>query len=76
MMLQSEGGGRDTNRGIGSWAVASVTVETGEHKFDASSVGDVGDSSNNQVQEIRLGGTTTKLLFESGAKTATAGGGH
>jgi hypothetical protein len=56
---------------------SSVTVENGAHKFDASSVGYVGDSTNNQIQEIRLGGTTTKLLFEAGAKTAatTAGGG-
>ena len=56
---------------------SSVTVENGARKFDASSVGYVGDSSNNQIQEIRLGGTTTKLLFEAGAKTAaTAGGSH
>ena len=56
---------------------SSVTVENGSHKFDASSVGYVGDSTNNQIQEIRLGGTTTKLLFEAGAKSAatTAGGG-
>ena len=55
---------------------STVTVENGTHKFDASSVGYVGDSSNNQVQEIRLGGTTTKLVFEAGAKTATGGGSH
>jgi hypothetical protein len=55
---------------------SSVTVENGSKKFDMTSVGYVGDSSNNQVQEIRLGGTTTKILFEAGAKTATAGGGR
>jgi hypothetical protein len=55
---------------------STVTVENGTNKFAASSVGYVGDSSNNQVQEIRLGGTTTKLVFEAGAKTATAGGSH
>jgi len=53
---------------------SSVTVQNGDHKFDASSVGYLGDSSNNQIQEIRLGGTTTKLLFGAGEKTATAGG--
>src|SRR5580704_19432306 len=53
---------------------SNVTVQNGAHKFDASSVGYVGDSANNQVQEIRLGGTTTKLLFDSGDKTAAAGG--
>ena len=55
---------------------STVTVENGTHKFDASSVGYVGDSSDNQVQEIRLGGTTPKLVFEAGAKTATGGGSH
>ena len=55
---------------------SSVTVENGAHKFDATTVGYVGDSSNNQVQEIRLGGTTTKLVFEAGAKTAAGGGSH
>ena len=51
---------------------STVTVENGTNKFAASSVGYVGDSSNNQVQEIRLGGTTTKLVFEAGAKTANS----
>jgi hypothetical protein len=55
---------------------SSVTVENGSHKFDATTVGYVGESSNNQVQEIRLGGTTTKLVFEAGAKSATVGGSH
>ena len=55
---------------------STVTVENAPHKFEASSVGYVGDSSDNQVQEIRLGGTTTKLVFEAGAKTAIAGGSH
>jgi hypothetical protein len=53
---------------------SSVTVQNGSQKFDASTVGYVGDSTNNQVQEIRLGGTTTKLLFGAGEKTAAAGG--
>ena len=53
---------------------SNVTVQNGSNKFDASSVGYVGDSANNQIQEIRLGGTSTKLVFESGEKTATAGG--
>jgi len=53
---------------------SNVTVQNGDHKFDASSVGYAGDSANNQIQEIRLGGTTTKLLFEAGDKTAAAGG--
>ena len=53
---------------------SSVTVQNGSQKFDATTVGYVGDSTNNQVQEIRIGGTTTKILFDGGAKTAAAGG--
>jgi hypothetical protein len=53
---------------------SNVTVQNGTTKFDATSVGYVGDTSDNQVQEIRLGGTTTKLVFEAGAKTAAGGG--
>jgi hypothetical protein len=50
---------------------SNVTVQNGERKFDASSVTYSADATD-QVQEIRLGGTATKLLFESGAKTAAA----
>lgn len=53
---------------------SNVTVQNGNHKFDATTVGYNGESSNNQVQEIRLGGTTTKLLFDGGAKAAAANG--
>ena len=52
---------------------SNVTVQNGSQKFFDTSVGYVGDSANNQVQEIRLGGTTTKILFQAGDKTATAG---
>ena len=55
---------------------SGVTIQNGAQKFDVTTVGYNGDSSNNQVQEIRLGGTTTKLLFEQGAKTASADGGR
>jgi hypothetical protein len=50
---------------------SNVTV----HKFDASSV-TYNASATDQVQEIRLGGTATKLLFDSGARTAAADGGR
>src|SRR5258708_1474199 len=53
---------------------STVTVQNAAQKFDATTVGYVGDSANNQVQEIRLGGTTTKLLFDASGKTAAAGG--
>jgi len=57
-------------------AETNVTVQNGAQKFEATSVGYNGDNSKTEVQEIRLGGTTTKLLFETGAKTATADGGR
>ncbi len=52
---------------------STVTVQSGSQKFDFTTVGYNGDSSNNQVQEIRLGGTTTKLVFDSGDKAVAAG---
>src|SRR5260370_17790109 len=55
---------------------SNVTVQNGGGKFDVTTVGYDGDSSNNQVQEIRLGGTSTKLLFEQRGKTAAADGGR
>jgi hypothetical protein len=48
---------------------SNVTVQSAERKFNASSVTYNADETD-QVQEIRLGGTATKLLFDSGAKTA------
>ncbi len=52
---------------------SNVTVQNGERKFEASSV-TYNAAAIDQVQEIRLGGTATKLLFDSGAKTASADG--
>jgi hypothetical protein len=48
---------------------SNVTVQSAEHKFNDSSVTYNADAAD-QIQEIRLGGTATKLLFDSGAKTA------
>jgi hypothetical protein len=48
---------------------SNVTVQSAEHKFNDSSVTYNADAVD-QIQEIRLGGTATKLLFDSGAKTA------
>lgn len=50
---------------------SNVLVQTGDRKFDASSV-TYNASATDQIQEIRLGGTATKLLFESEAKLANA----
>jgi len=54
-------------------AESNVTVQNGDRKFDASSV-TYNAAATDQVQEIRLGGTATKLVFDSGAKTAAAEG--
>jgi len=49
----------------------NVTVQNGNTKFNDSTVGYSGDTPN-QIQEIRLGGTSTKILFDSSSKTAAA----
>ena len=45
-------------------AETGVKIETGAQKFLSTTVGYGSDSSANDLQEIRLGGTSTKLLFE------------
>ena len=57
-------------------AESTVSVQNGAQTFQASSVSYNGDSSDNQIQEIRIGGTSIKLLLGSGAKTATADAGR
>lgn len=47
-------------------AEANVKIENGTQKFISTTVGYGSDSSANDLQEIRLGGTSTKLLFEPG----------
>jgi hypothetical protein len=47
-------------------AEATVKVETNAQKFPSTTVGYVGEGPGNELQEIRLGGTTTKLVFEQG----------
>jgi hypothetical protein len=49
---------------------APVRVETKANKFVATSV----DTSEGKIREIRIGGTTTVLLFGSGDKVASAEG--
>jgi hypothetical protein len=44
---------------------APVKVETGTGKFDSTSVRYSGDGGKLVVQEIRLGGTNTKLVFSN-----------
>jgi hypothetical protein len=53
-------------------AETTVKVESNSQKFPSTTVGYVGDGPGNELQEIRLGGTTTKLIFEQSA-TGVAG---
>lgn len=48
-------------------AETTVKVENNAQKFPSTTVGYVGEGSGNELQEIRLGGTTTKLVFEPSA---------
>lgn len=52
-------------------AEAKAKVEAGPSKFVASSVSLNGDTKS--VQEIRLAGTATKLVFEEGKAAVAAG---
>ena len=52
-------------------AEAKAKVEAGPSKFVTSSVSVNGDTRS--VQEIRLAGTTTKLVFEEGKAAVAAG---
>ena len=47
---------------------SNVTVENASQKFGLTAVGYSGDGAGNFVHDIRLAGTTLKLLFDSGSK--------
>ena len=42
---------------------STVKIETGDAKFSATSVRYTEDNGKSKVQEIRLGGTNTKVVF-------------
>jgi hypothetical protein len=48
---------------------AAVKVETGDSKYDATTVR-LSSGANPRIQEIRIGGTKTKLVFEDSTKAA------
>jgi hypothetical protein len=52
-------------------AEAEVKVENSPNKFSATSIGYTTDG---RIQEIRLGGTTTKLIFDTGTQAGAAAG--
>lgn len=45
-------------------AEATVKVETNADKFPSTTVGYAGEGNGGELQEIRLGGTNTKLIFD------------
>ena len=51
-------------------AESVVKVENGGSKFNSTTVG---YTNGNHIQEIRLGGTSTKLLFDESVSAAAAG---
>ena len=52
-------------------AEASAKIETGANKFSNTSVG---YTDGSHIQEIRLGGTNTKIVFDPSSNTGTATG--
>lgn len=46
-------------------AESAVKVESSAQKFPATSVGYAGDGAGNELQELRLGGTTTKVILDT-----------
>jgi hypothetical protein len=42
---------------------ATVKVESSETKFGSTTIRYIGDESNARIQEIRIGGTNTKVVF-------------
>ena len=54
---------------------SNVTVENAPQKFGLTTVGYGSGASSDRLSDIRLGGTTLKLLFGSGSKTAAADAG-
>ena len=45
-------------------AQTTVKLEQGAQKFISTTLGYAGDGSGSELQEIRLGGTNTKVVFE------------
>jgi hypothetical protein len=52
---------------------APVSVQKAESKYGTTSVRYNSGDGKQRVQEIRLGGTDTKVVFESGAAAAAGG---
>jgi len=56
---------------------APVSVEKADSKYATTSVRyTTGNSGSSRIQEIRVGGTDTKIIFDSGAAAPSAAGGR
>lgn len=51
-----------------------ATVENGATKFSQSSACCLAEDGKYRLQELRIGGTNTKLIFKDSAKDGAAGG--
>jgi hypothetical protein len=71
--LVIEGGKAMLSRG-NQKVEAPVSVQKADSKYSATSVRYNSGEGKFKVQEIRVGGTDTKVVFESAPSTAAAGG--
>ena len=62
--------GKATLRNGKTSVEADVTVETNPTKFDRTSACCLGEDGKYRLQEIRVGGTNTKVLFKENTKPA------
>ena len=53
------------NKGSKMVVESDVKVETSDTKFSATSIRYTGEAGKYKIQEIRLGGTNTKLVFNN-----------
>ena len=53
------------NKGSKTLVESDVKVETSDTKFSTTSIRYTGEAGKYKIQEIRLGGTNTKLVFNN-----------
>ena len=64
--LQVEGDKAVLKMGKKTVAEVPAKVETAEHKFDTTSIAIDTSNSQAKISEIRIGGTTTRIVFSGG----------
>jgi hypothetical protein len=63
-------GDKVTLKGKKSSVEADVTIENGSNKFDQTSACCLGEDGKYRLQEIRVGGTNTKVTFKENSGMA------